>query len=433
MHWYLEVLKKYAVFNGRARRKEFYMFFLFDLIIRCFLLLIGRIVGDPGILNILYTLAVLIPQIGVSVRRLHDTDRSGWWLLIILVPLIGAIVLLVFDAQDSTPGKNQYGGNPKERQHPISERETSHPMTERETLHPMFCTFCGTPNEAGDSFCTKCGKPLTPISEREVLHPMAEKEISHPMIEKEISKPIIEKETSHPMFCTFCGTPNEAGDSFCIKCGKPLTPISERETSHPITGKEISKPIIEKETLGVRGPVQNTVSERETFRGKGLTQNAVTEKRTLRARGPTQRMILQAMKTMPTGTKILIAMGGVVIILLFITVGLSTEKGKVLLSKGANAKLSGKLVSSTATDNSVGSGMSTRKNQITTVVVEIATPSVHGALITTEHGKFFLLVSNPRGKEISELLQESQKRKSPVIITYEEGDIIANVEPATSG
>jgi uncharacterized membrane protein YhaH (DUF805 family) len=380
MHWYLDVLKKYAVFNGRARRKEFWMFSLFDLIIRCFLLLIGWIVGDPGILNILYTLAVLIPQIAVSVRRLHDTDRSGWWLLMALVPLIGAIVVLVFDVQDSTPGKNQYGENPKERRHPISERETSHPMTERETLHPMFCTFCGTPNEAGDSFCAKCGKPLTPISEREVLHPLTEKEISHPMVEKEISKPMIKKET-----------------------------------------------------LGARGPVQNTVRERETFRGKGLTQNAVAEKRTLRARGPTQRMTLQAKETMSTGTKILIAMGGVVIILLLVIVGLSTEKGKALLSKGADAKLSGKLVSSTATDNSAESGISTRMNQIKTVVVEIATPSDDGVLIRTEDGEFFLHIENPMGKEIFELLQESRERKSPVIITYEEDGLIENVKPAISG
>jgi hypothetical protein len=262
---------------------------------------------------------------------------------------------------------------------------------------------------------------------------VSEREASHPVTEKEISKPMIEKETSKPMFCTFCGMPNEAGDSFCTKCGKPLTPISEREASHPMTEKEISKPMIEKETLGARGPVQNTVSEGETFRGKGLTQNKVVEKRTLRARGPTQRMTLQANKTMPTGTKILIAMGGVVIILLFVIVGLSTEKGKALLSKGANAKLSGKLVSSTAADNSVESGTSTKMSQITTVVVEIATPSDDGVLIGTEDGEFFLHIENPRGKKIFQLLQESKERKSRVIITYEEGALIANVEPAISG
>ena len=118
MHWYLDVLKKYAVFNERARRKEYWMFFLFNIII-CFVLgfvegLLGIAAGSgTGVLSILYVLAVLIPGIAVSVRRLHDTNRSGWWLLIGLVPLIGSIVLLVFMVQDSQPGENQYGPNPK--------------------------------------------------------------------------------------------------------------------------------------------------------------------------------------------------------------------------------------------------------------------------------------------------------------------------------
>lgn len=119
MYWYLEVLKKYAVFNGRARRKEYWMFVLFNLIIAFALGLIEGFAGiapeiDQSILANLYTLVVLIPSIAVSVRRLHDTGRSGWWLLIGLVPLIGAIVLLVFMVQDSKLGQNQYGPNPKE-------------------------------------------------------------------------------------------------------------------------------------------------------------------------------------------------------------------------------------------------------------------------------------------------------------------------------
>lgn len=113
MNWYLEVLKKYAVFSGRARRKEYWMFFLFNIIITFVLEFIEELAGSPGILGMLYSLAVLIPGIAVSVRRLHDTDRSGWWLLITLIPLIGAIVILVFMVQDSKPGENQYGMNPK--------------------------------------------------------------------------------------------------------------------------------------------------------------------------------------------------------------------------------------------------------------------------------------------------------------------------------
>ncbi len=119
MNWYLGVLKKYAVFNGRARRKEYWMFFLLNLIIAFVLGFIEGFTGiapesNQSILVNLYSLVVLIPGIAVSVRRLHDTDRSGWWLLIALVPLIGAIVLLVFMVQDSKPGHNQYGVNPKE-------------------------------------------------------------------------------------------------------------------------------------------------------------------------------------------------------------------------------------------------------------------------------------------------------------------------------
>ena len=120
MNWYLEVLKKYAVFSGRARRKEFWFFVLFNIIISIVLAVIDGVTGSfspeagMGLLGGIYTLAVLIPGRAVSVRRLHDTERSGWWLLIALVPLIGAIVLLVFMVQDSKPGQNQYGANPKE-------------------------------------------------------------------------------------------------------------------------------------------------------------------------------------------------------------------------------------------------------------------------------------------------------------------------------
>lgn len=113
MNWYLEVLKKYAVFSGRARRKEYWMFLLFNLIIALVLGFVEGLVGGPGVIGMLYSLAVLIPSIAVSVRRLHDTDRSGWWLLIGLIPLIGAVVLLIFMVQDSKPVQNQYGANPK--------------------------------------------------------------------------------------------------------------------------------------------------------------------------------------------------------------------------------------------------------------------------------------------------------------------------------
>ena len=112
MHWYLDVLKKYAVFDGRARRMEFWMFTLFNCIIAIVLAIIETMLGIFGI-SALYSLAVLLPGIGVSIRRLHDIDRTGWWLLIGFVPVIGIIVLLVFCFMDGTPGDNRFGSNPK--------------------------------------------------------------------------------------------------------------------------------------------------------------------------------------------------------------------------------------------------------------------------------------------------------------------------------
>ena len=120
MNWYLEVLKKYAVFSGRARRKEYWFFVLFNIIIALALTFIDFSTGlydvesEVGLLGGLYSLAVLVPSIAVTIRRLHDTDRTGWWFLIAFVPIIGVIVLLVFTVFDSTPGDNQYGPNPKD-------------------------------------------------------------------------------------------------------------------------------------------------------------------------------------------------------------------------------------------------------------------------------------------------------------------------------
>jgi uncharacterized membrane protein YhaH (DUF805 family) len=117
--WYLEVLKKYAVFSGRARRAEYWYFVLFNIIVAVVLSLIDTLLGTfnfmqgVGLLSGLYALAVLIPTLAVTVRRLHDIDRTGWWIFINLIPLIGFIVLLVFAVTDGTPGSNRYGPNPK--------------------------------------------------------------------------------------------------------------------------------------------------------------------------------------------------------------------------------------------------------------------------------------------------------------------------------
>jgi uncharacterized membrane protein YhaH (DUF805 family) len=116
---FVEALKKYAVFSGRSRRKEYWYFVLFVVIISIALSLIDSLIGaydrssGAGLLSTIFSLAILIPSIAMSIRRLHDIHRTGWWVLISLVPLIGWIVLLVFHVQDGTPGTNRFGPNPK--------------------------------------------------------------------------------------------------------------------------------------------------------------------------------------------------------------------------------------------------------------------------------------------------------------------------------
>lgn len=120
MNWYLHVLRNYANFNGRARRKEYWMFVLFNIIFGIAAMVIDNLLGIAveaigyGPIYGLYSLAVLIPGLAVAVRRLHDVGKSGWMLLVILIPIIGAIWILVLSVSDSQPGDNQYGSNPKE-------------------------------------------------------------------------------------------------------------------------------------------------------------------------------------------------------------------------------------------------------------------------------------------------------------------------------
>jgi uncharacterized membrane protein YhaH (DUF805 family) len=119
MNWFTAVLKKYAEFSGRAQRAEYWYYVLFYLLITFVLSIIDGMAGTfdddsgVGILSGLFILGTLIPSLAVTVRRLHDTDRSGWWILLNLVPLVGGVIVLVFTCLDSTPGDNKYGPNPK--------------------------------------------------------------------------------------------------------------------------------------------------------------------------------------------------------------------------------------------------------------------------------------------------------------------------------
>jgi len=119
MSWYLGVFKKYATFSGRARRKEFWMFILFNWIFSVVLIGLDNLVGttfenqSTGIFSALYSLAVMIPGLAVAVRRLHDTGKSGWYVLVVLIPLAGFIWYIVLQATEGQPGENQYGPDPK--------------------------------------------------------------------------------------------------------------------------------------------------------------------------------------------------------------------------------------------------------------------------------------------------------------------------------
>jgi len=111
MRWYLQVLKNYAVFGGRARRKEYWMFMLFSFLISVVLGFVEGITGiapetNTSVLVTIYELAILIPSIAVGVRRMHDTDHSGWWLIV-------PIANLVFSLQEGQRGPNRFGPDPK--------------------------------------------------------------------------------------------------------------------------------------------------------------------------------------------------------------------------------------------------------------------------------------------------------------------------------
>ncbi len=115
MQWYLAVLKNYAGFSGRARRTEYWMFALVNLVITLIFYVLALVTRSSFFIALvfLYGLAVLLPGLAVAVRRLHDVGMSGWWILIGLVPFVGGIVLLVFTLLPGNQGPNQYGDDPK--------------------------------------------------------------------------------------------------------------------------------------------------------------------------------------------------------------------------------------------------------------------------------------------------------------------------------
>ena len=138
MELMFQPLRKYADFTGRARRTEFWLFallvFLIEIVFMALLSAVGGsalMMGDPAatatvpmtgatsavlLAHLAVMLALLIPSLAVTFRRLHDTNRRGWWILIGLIPLIGAVVLFIFYLLDGTPGPNRFGPDPKGRE-----------------------------------------------------------------------------------------------------------------------------------------------------------------------------------------------------------------------------------------------------------------------------------------------------------------------------
>lgn len=173
MFWYLEVLRKYSEFSGRARRKEYWMFQLVNALIFA-LLVAGALITKSRPLFFLlvlgYALATFVPGLAVGVRRLHDIDFTGWWLLISLVPL-GGPVLLVFHLLEGSPGPNPYGPDPRaagrqgypSRYAPYGAQTMataagagmSRPDSQ---WSPRICNSCGTLIPQGNRFCLKCGQ-----------------------------------------------------------------------------------------------------------------------------------------------------------------------------------------------------------------------------------------------------------------------------------
>lgn len=120
MYWWLKCWSKYAVFRGRAQRQEYWYFVLFTVFANFACLFLDNYLGTRhptarvGLIGGIFAFAALLPTLAVSARRLHDTGKSGWYLLLGLVPLIGAIVLLIFMVQPTMIGENVYGPDPRE-------------------------------------------------------------------------------------------------------------------------------------------------------------------------------------------------------------------------------------------------------------------------------------------------------------------------------
>jgi uncharacterized membrane protein YhaH (DUF805 family) len=215
LNWYFEVLRKYAAFEGRAPRIEYWTFALVNLVVVLVLLFGETAAGGPGVLFWIYVLAILLPSISVSVRRLHDTNRSGWWLLLSFVPL-GSLVLLVFYTLDSTPGTNDFGPNPKDRTRPIlaespmdAERNPSIAAKNQEMDRPDHLTEA----KATETPLVEYKRPVQEDFRATEQHPPASARSLNPVPLRTVVDPV----------CQSCGRINRGGEQTCVDCSQALT------------------------------------------------------------------------------------------------------------------------------------------------------------------------------------------------------------------
>jgi len=145
MNWYIKVLKNYASFKGRARRKEYWYFYLINIIISIILPQIDKLIHlertlpltgfeneKIGALSLFYMFFILIPSLAVQVRRLHDINKSGWWVFIALIPLLGTVILFVMLAEPGNIGANQYGEDPINSEQKNNENEKKSQQSKKE-------------------------------------------------------------------------------------------------------------------------------------------------------------------------------------------------------------------------------------------------------------------------------------------------------------
>lgn len=193
MNWYFSVLKKYAVFSGRARRKEYWMFILFNylilflLVLIDFILLLNTDLTMP-ILTVIYSISLVIPSLAVSIRRLHDTNHSGWWMFL-------NFAIFGYAVSEGTTGENRFGPDPK-----------------RPSLVDMKpCPFCYETIKARAIVCKHCGRDIDIAAVQKI-----DLENNFPT---KIKPDSIERKN---IFCYSCGDLNPINAVNCIGCGKIL-------------------------------------------------------------------------------------------------------------------------------------------------------------------------------------------------------------------